>query len=82
VTKTFVFAGEGGGLFGTASNLTGGGPMFRALDKKTGATVFEMKLPGNQNGVPMTYIANGTQYIVMAIGARGVPGELVALTVR
>jgi quinoprotein glucose dehydrogenase len=82
VTKTLLFAGEGGGTFGTASNLNGGGPMFRAYDKKTGAIVSELKLPGNQSGVPMTYILNGRQYIAVAIGARGMPGELVALSVQ
>ncbi|HEV2985892.1 MAG TPA: pyrroloquinoline quinone-dependent dehydrogenase [Vicinamibacterales bacterium] len=82
VTKTLLFAGEGAGLFGTAGNLGGGGPMFRAYDKKTGAIVSEFKLPANQNGVPMTYMLDGRQYIVMAIGARGMPGELVALAVQ
>jgi quinoprotein glucose dehydrogenase len=56
--------------------------MFRAYDKKTGAIVSEFKLPANQNGVPMTYMLDGRQYIVMAIGARGMPGELVALAVQ
>ena len=79
VTKTLLFAGEGAGTYGTAGNLTGGGPMFRAYDKKTGQIVHELKLPGNQNGLPMTYMVNGKQHIVVAIGARGMPGELVAL---
>ena len=30
-------------------------------------------------GVPMTYMANERQFIVVAIGARGFPAELVAL---
>jgi len=29
----------------------------------------------------MTYMAGGKQYLVMAIGAAGVPAELIALTV-
>ena len=41
----------------------------------------EFILPANQSGVPMTYEVNGKQYIVVAVGARGSPGELVALTV-
>ena len=80
------FAGEGAGLYGTAGNLTGGGPMFRAYDKKTGEIVFEFKLPGNQNGMPMTYMQGGKQYVVVAIGdsengPRRLPAELIALTV-
>ena len=31
-----------------------------------------------QTGSPMTYMLNGRQYIVVAIGGGGVPGELVA----
>jgi quinoprotein glucose dehydrogenase len=53
--------------------------MFRAMDKKTGDVVFEMKLPGNETGIPMTYLVNGKQYIVVAVGANGVPAQLVAL---
>ena len=82
VTKTLLFGGEGGGLYGTAGSLGGGGPMFRAYDKKTGAIVSEFTLPGNQNGVPMTYMINGRQYIVVAVGAKGMAGELVALAVQ
>ena len=78
VTETLVFAGEGGGMFAVPQGS--GGPMFRAYDKRTGETVAELELPGNQSGVPMTYMTDGKQYIVMAIGAPGHPAELVALT--
>jgi quinoprotein glucose dehydrogenase len=79
VTKTLLLAGEGSGLFAVPAGS--GGPLFRALDKKTGETLFEFKLPANQSGIPMTYLAGGKQYIVLAVGAVGVPGEFVALTV-
>jgi quinoprotein glucose dehydrogenase len=79
VTKTLVFAGEGSGLFAVPAGS--GGPMFRALDKKTGETLHEFKLPANQSGIPMSYLAGGKQYIVVAVGAVGTPGEFVALTV-
>ena len=49
--------------------------MFRALDKKTGETIFEFKLPANQSGIPMTYMTGGRQYIVVPAGAVGSPGE-------
>ncbi len=52
---------------------------FRALDKKTGETIAEFKLPTHAAGVPMTYLAKGKQYIVIAVGGRGEPAELVAL---
>jgi quinoprotein glucose dehydrogenase len=77
VTKTLLFAGDGPGLF--SSGPQGGGKKFRALDKKTGKTVFEMELPGNETGLPMTFMLGGKQYIVVAVGARNFPAELVAL---
>jgi len=79
VTKTLLFAGEGSGLFAVAPGS--GGPLFRALDKKTGETIFEFKLPANQSGIPMTYSAAGRQFIVVPAGAVGSPGEFIALTI-
>lgn len=77
VTKTLLFAGDGPGLF--SSGPQGGGKKFRALDKKTGKTIFEMELPGNETGLPMTFMSGGKQFIVVAVGARNFPAELVAL---
>jgi quinoprotein glucose dehydrogenase len=77
VTKTLLFGADGSGLF--SSGPGSGGPMFRAIDKKTGAIVHEMKLPASTTGIPMTYMADDRQFIVVAIGGRGVPAELVAL---
>lgn len=78
VTKTLLFSGDGAGLF--SSGPQGGGKKFRALDKKTGKTIFEMELPMNETGLPMTYMANGKQFIVLAVGARNMPAELIALS--
>ena len=77
VTKTLLFSGDGAGLF--SSGPGGGGKKFRALDKKTGKTIFEMELPANETGLPMTFMADGKQFIVVATGARNVPAELIAL---
>ena len=81
VTKSLVFAGEGSGLFAVPGRASGG-PMFRAYDKLTGAVVSEFELPAHQTGIPMTYMLNGKQYIVMAVGNRDHPAELVALTLE
>ncbi|MDP7640547.1 MAG: PQQ-binding-like beta-propeller repeat protein, partial [Candidatus Hydrogenedentes bacterium] len=78
VTKSLLFAGEGSGLFNMMRDP--GGPMFRAIDKMTGEVVSAFELPANQSGVPMTYMLDGKQYIVVAVGARNFPSELVALT--
>jgi quinoprotein glucose dehydrogenase len=77
VTKTLAFAGQGCGLFRGGG---GGGPMFYAYDKATGAVVHEMQLPANTCGNPMTYMVNGKQYIAVAVGAPNVPSEIVALS--
>jgi quinoprotein glucose dehydrogenase len=57
VTKTLLFSGDGAGLFSIGPG--GGGKKFRALDKKTGKTIFEMELPANETGLPMTFMAGG-----------------------
>lgn len=80
VTKTLLFAGDGSGLFSTPPGA--GGPMFRAYDKSTGQVLLEFRLPASQTGTPMTYLLNDRQYIVLAVGDRGIPAELVALAVR
>ena len=78
VTKTLLFGADGSGLFSAGP---GAAEDFRAIDKKTGAIVHEMELPASTTGIPMTYMVDDRQYIVVAIGARGVPAELVALAV-
>jgi quinoprotein glucose dehydrogenase len=68
VTRTLLFAGEGVS-----------GPGLRAIDKKTGETIHQLTLPGNESGLPMTYALNGKQYIVVTVATRE-GSELVALT--
>ena len=71
LTKTLLFAGEG----------WGGSPVFRAIDKKTGKILAEIKLPAGQAGQPISYRHNGRQYIAMFVGDGKQPGELIALVV-
>ncbi|HMD50383.1 MAG TPA: PQQ-binding-like beta-propeller repeat protein, partial [Bryobacteraceae bacterium] len=76
VTKSLLFSADATGL----SPVNGSSAStFRAIDKKTGDTIAELKLPAHATGVPMTYMAKGKQYIVVAVGGRGEPAELVAL---
>jgi quinoprotein glucose dehydrogenase len=77
VTKTLLFGADGNNLFVTPAG--GGGNLFRAIDKKTGRVIHEMALPAMATGIPMTYMVNDRQFIVVAIGAQGVPASLVAL---
>ncbi len=75
VTKTLVIAGEGG-VFTTPSGRRGA--MLRAYDKATGKEVGAVYMPTQQSGSPMTYMLNGKQYIVVAIGGQGYSAELLA----
>jgi quinoprotein glucose dehydrogenase len=77
VTKTLLFAPEGNNLWAAAAGA--GGNMFRVLDKKTGKLIHQIALPAMATGIPMTYMVNDRQFIVVAIGAAGVPAELIAL---
>jgi quinoprotein glucose dehydrogenase len=79
VTKTLVFIGEGTNDGVPHLPSFGGGKMFRALDKATGRVLAEIELSGGTSGAPMTYMAGGKQFIVVAIGWKGMSGELVAL---
>ena len=77
VTRTLLISGEGG----TVAMPGGGrGAMLRAYDKRTGAEVGAVRMPGAQTGSPMTYLLNGKQYIVVAVSSATMPGELVAYT--
>ncbi len=74
-TATLVIAGERG----TYTDEQGrNAARLRAYDKATGKEVGAVFMPVGQTGSPMTYMANGKQYIVIAIGGPGYPGELVA----
>jgi quinoprotein glucose dehydrogenase len=92
VTKTLVFLGEGDPVMASlgsrlrpempASLAPGyGGKKFRALDKATGAILWEIELPSGVTGAPMTYMFDGKQYIVAATGSREPQGTgFVALS--
>ena len=77
VTKTLLFGGVGGGMFNGGPGS--GSPMLRVLNKATGELIHEMELPAGTTGIPMTYMVNGRQYIVVAVGSPEHNAELVAL---
>ncbi|PYS28408.1 MAG: quinoprotein glucose dehydrogenase, partial [Acidobacteria bacterium] len=72
VTKTLLIAGEG----------WGGAGVVRAYDKRTGAVLGEVKIPGMMGSMPMTYMVNGKQYIAFTVGTPTEPAELVALALE
>ena len=69
VTKTLLMYGEG----------RGGEPRFHAVDKRTGEELAVVDIPAPTMTAPMTFLHEGVQYIVVAIGGSEHPGSLVAL---
>jgi quinoprotein glucose dehydrogenase len=60
-TRTVLFMAPG----------SGGAPVLRALDKATGATLWEMTMPSGITSQPMSYLYEGRQYIAFWIAAQG-----------
>src|SRR5436190_19892320 len=56
------------------------GAMLRAYDKTNGNQVGAVFMPAPQSGSPMTYLAGGRQYIVVAISGGNYSGEYLAFT--
>ncbi len=42
--------------------------------------IWEMALPANVTGSPVTYRIDQKQYIVFAVGGAAIPGELIAVS--
>jgi glucose dehydrogenase len=74
ITKTLVIAGEA--QVTTANHPRGA--LLRAYDKATGKDAGTVFMPAPQSGSPMTYMLNGKQYIIVAIGGGNYAGELLA----
>ena len=74
-TSSLVISGERG-TFTNSEGKTGA--LLRAYDKATGKDAGAVYMPMGQTGSPMTYMLNGKQYIVIAVGGPGYPGELIA----
>ena len=55
-----------------------GGPWFRAYDKQTGETVWEIELEAGTTSAPISYQHEGEQYVLVAIGDRDHSPEMVA----
>jgi quinoprotein glucose dehydrogenase len=69
VTKTLLFTGDGTS------------PLLHAYDKQTGEDIAQIPMPGMQTGVPMTYVHQGRQFILVAAAANaqsGTTAQLVA----
>jgi quinoprotein glucose dehydrogenase len=90
VTKTLLFVGEGDPIMAAPARVPSGMPLslapgaggrkFRAYDKATGNVLWETELPAGTTGAVMSYMFEGKQYILVAVGSREHPAELVALS--
>lgn len=69
LTRSLLFHGEG----------PGGDPVLHARDKQTGADVAVIDLPASVTGVPMTYMLEGKQYLVMTVSDFQNAAKIIAL---
>jgi quinoprotein glucose dehydrogenase len=76
ITKTLVVLGDS--QFTTTATRPRGA-MLRAYDKATGKEVGAVFIPAPQSGSPMTYLAKGKQYIVVAVSGGPYSGEYISL---
>lgn len=74
-TSTLLIAGEAGFITNDKGER---GAYLRAYDKATGKDAGAVWMPAGQTGAPMTYMLNGKQYIVLAVGGPGFPAEILA----
>lgn len=74
-TSTLVIGGEAGFITNAQGQR---GAYLRAYDKATGKDAGAVFMPAGETGSPMTYMFNGKQYIVIAVGGPGYPAELLA----
>jgi len=88
LTKTLLFIGEGQTNLRRDGRMppelpvelatNSGGPFFRAYDKMTGEIEWVIEMEAGVTGAPITYLHQGRQFIVAAIGDRLHAPELVA----
>ena len=93
-TKTLLLVGQRGRFFPYLGALSSGRdltdaekdeisrfePTLDVFDKATGELIWAMDLPANVTGSPITYMADGKQYIVFAVGGAAMPEEIMAVS--
>ena len=75
VTKTLVVLGDPSV---TTTPDHPRGAMLRAYDKQSGKELGAVWMPAPQSGSPMTYMASGRQYIIVAVSGGNYSGEYIA----
>ena len=69
VTRTLLIGAEG----------AGGRPILHAYDKKTGENIAEIAMPGAQTAVPLSYMYQNRQFVLVSVAGRPA-GQLVAFS--
>ena len=77
LTKTLVICGD---PTVTAPPDRPRGAMLRAYDQENGKEVGAVWMPSAQSGNPMTYMVDGRQYIIVAVGGGTYSSEYIAFT--
>jgi quinoprotein glucose dehydrogenase len=90
LTRSLLFVGEGDPIMVARTRVPASLPLslapsagdkkFRAYDKATGKVLWEADLPAGITGAPMTYVYNGKQYVVVAVGSLEHPAEFIAFS--
>jgi len=78
LTKTLLFLGDSSNAVMGRAGIAGPA-RFRAYDKTNGTLVAEIEMPVGATGGPMTYMADGKQYIVVPVGGKAYGAGWVAL---
>jgi quinoprotein glucose dehydrogenase len=78
-TKTLVIMGDSQV---TTTPTHPRGAMLRAYDKTNGQEVGAVWMPAPQSGSPMTYMVDGKQYIVVAVGGGNYSAEYIAFSLQ
>ncbi|MCH7960091.1 MAG: pyrroloquinoline quinone-dependent dehydrogenase [Candidatus Hydrogenedentes bacterium] len=86
LTKTLLFIGQESFLYPGETDpfkgLGDGKNKFRAFDKATGALIWETEVASVISAAPITYMSEGKQFVVVAMGATpNEPGEVVAFAI-
>ena len=87
-TGTLLFIGQGSTILPGGARVPDGMPpeivtnyggrLFRAYDKANGDVVWETELAAGTIAPPVTYMAGGKQYLLVASGDVNTPGEILA----
>jgi len=89
LTQSLLFAASQASWDGTGNSPRGNAievsfetqnPFLWAFDPDNGDLISRTELPSNAQGAPISYMADGKQFIVIPIGGANQPAELIALT--